>query len=205
MNKIIIASCILLAVGGNAYAAASGAVTPLNVEGGTINFTGNIVDAPCAVDNDSDGQLVRLGQYPVSQLTKTGSTSGDVAFSIKLDSCNLNSGKDSGDPEQTVAFTSAKVTFSGSTIADNNDKLSLTGTGSGGAAGEGSTVAQGVGIQILEGGKALKLDGSESSASHTLKDGDGNVIDFAARYISTSDTPVAGQANGSVTFSLTYE
>ena len=62
----------------------------------------------------------------------------------------------------------------------------------------------GVGIQILENGTPLKLNGSQASSAKPLDEGN-NVLPFSARYISTLAITQAGEANAVANFTLNYE
>ncbi|WP_289347460.1 fimbrial protein [Pantoea stewartii] len=113
MEKIIVAtlmpSFFMLAFSGHA------APNKVTVAGGNINFEGAVVAAPCAVDNTSDGQTVRLGQVPANRLSAKGNTSSAVPFNIKLTGCDLSS-VDPADKDKTVSYTSASVIFSGALL-----------------------------------------------------------------------------------------
>ncbi|EKO1600493.1 type 1 fimbrial protein subunit FimA, partial [Salmonella enterica] len=50
--------------------------------GGTINFTGTVVDAPCIVAQDSIDMSVDLGQTTVDYITKYGSSKPAVTFPL---------------------------------------------------------------------------------------------------------------------------
>lgn len=59
--------------------------------GGTINFTGTVVDAPCIVAQDSIDMSVDLGQTTVDYITKYGS-SKPADVNINLTNCTLQGG-----------------------------------------------------------------------------------------------------------------
>lgn len=198
MKKFIVTSLLpslLLAGGfnGTAFAGETPVVpTPVTVDGGKINFSGSIVATPCAVDSDSDGQTVKLGQVPANHFTAADMTTSPVPFTIKLTGCKLNADT-SGS-----AYTSAAITFRGTTVADKSSVLALAS-----ASGSGDTVATNVGIQILQSGKPLIIDGSSSATKQTLLAGS-NSLDFSAEYIATSASVTAGSANSSIDFQVTY-
>ncbi|EAA8949840.1 fimbrial protein [Salmonella enterica] len=98
--------------------------------GGTINFTGTVVDAPCIVAQDSIDMSVDLGQTTVDYITKYGS-SKPADVNINLTNCTLQGGgTDNAD------ITKADVTFDSSAV-DTSDAGLLANTNSAGATGVG--------------------------------------------------------------------
>lgn len=178
----------------------TGHAATTTVDGGKINFEGSVVAAPCAVDNTSDGQTVRLGQVPVSRLASKGNTSSTVPFNIKLTGCDL-SAIDPADSENTVSYTSASIIFNGATTGDDST-LAIQPASSG--AGDTTTAAQNVGIQIYQNNQAVKVDGSTATAAQKILNGN-NEIPFSAAYVATADGVVAGSANSTVNFQISYE
>ncbi len=160
-------------------------VDPVTVNGGTVNFTGTIVDAPCVVSVNAESQTVALGQYRTDSFTGTGSVSSPVDFKITLADCS------------SETYTSAAVTFSGGTVSGNNMALTLISNN------DGSSVAENVGIQILQDSETLAVDGSTASEAKNISDGT-NSLAFQARFIALDDTVTAGVANSSADFTITY-
>ncbi|WP_435928953.1 type 1 fimbrial major subunit FimA [Dryocola sp. BD613] len=170
---------------GSAYAE-DPAPTPVTVNGGTIHFQGDLVNAACSVSTKSDGQIVNLGQYRTAAFTKAGDTSAQIPFTIVLNDC-----------DSTVAATAAAA-FSGQADATDPTLLAVS-------SGDNSTTATGVGIQILDqASKALPPDGATFSTAHNLTDGV-NTLPFTARYKATAATATAGKANADATFVMKYE
>lgn len=155
------------------------------VNGGTVHFKGEVVNAACAVDAGSVEQTVQLGQVRSAKLATAGSTSSAVGFNIQLDDCD------------TSVSTKASVAFSGTAVdTTNNTVLVLQGSAAGSATN--------VGVQILDNkGTLLALDGATFSAATTLNDGT-NIIPFQARYYATG-AATAGTANADATFKVQYE
>ncbi|CAI1122985.1 fimbrial protein [Serratia ficaria] len=184
-TKKLIAILLPLALGMSQHAFAEDPVapSPITVSGGTVKFTGSIVNAPCAVDNSADGQSVELGQYRVADFSKTGDVSAARTFNIGLSNCALDT------------YSRASVTFSGNTAAGQNTALSLEG---------GSGAASGVGIQLLRDNTPLAVDGSQASTTTSLLEG-ANSLSFQAQYIALSDAVTAGAANATADFTLTYQ
>lgn len=155
------------------------------VNGGTIHFRGEVVNAACAVDAGSVDQTVLLGQVKASKINADGH-SDSTPFTIQLNDCD------------TSVSTKASIGFTGVTVdAANTKALALESSAAGGA----SNVA----VQVLDHtGAAVAFDGS-ASASSTLIDGT-NKIPFQAQYIKTGTAAAtAGTANANANFNVQYE
>ncbi|CTW46559.1 type 1 fimbriae major subunit FimA [Escherichia coli] len=74
------------------------------VNGGTVHFKGEVVNAACAVDAGSVDQTVQLGQVRTASLKQAGATSSAVGFNIQLNDCD------------TTVATKAAVAFLGTAI-----------------------------------------------------------------------------------------
>jgi type 1 fimbria pilin len=173
------------------------APSKVTVDGGRVHFEGSVVAAPCAVDNTTNGQTVILGQVPVSTLSAKGNTSSAVPFNIRLTGCDL-SVVDAADPDTTVSYTSASVIFNGATSGGDSSTLAIQSTGA------SDNVARNVGIQIYQNNQAVNVDGSTPTAAQNLVNGN-NEIPFSAAYVATADGVVAGSANSTVNFQVSYE
>lgn len=163
------------------------------VNGGTVHFKGEVVDAACAVDAGSVDQTVQLGQVKASTLASAGDTSGSVGFNIQLDDCDLTTAT-----KASIAFAGVTATGTDSTGASTayGDVLALQSSSAG--------AASNVGIQILDStGTALKLDGASFSTAKTLITGT-NTLPFQARYYALG-TSTAGTANADATFQVQYQ
>ena len=179
----------LMMVGGSAMAAStdvSELLGPTTVTGGSVHFTGSVVNAACAVAEDSINKTVDMGQVRLAAFGEAPAA-GNVAnqktpFTIKLTDCDTN------------VSTQASVTFNGTAAAGYSSVLDNT-AGAGGA--------QGVGIQIYDtDGTALDL--GKASKAATLIDGD-NTMSFSADYIATNSTLAAGNVDATATFNVTYQ
>lgn len=148
-------------------------------EKGTIQFNGQIVESTCSVAPGSNNQTIDLGQVSANAFGGQGGFSTSKKFSIELSDCN------------TDIATQASIVFGGETVSGNDQALS---TGD----------VTNVGVQILQAGTPLTLDGVTASAPQTLTNGD-NKLDFAARYVSLSDDVYPGEANATANFMLQYE
>lgn len=182
-----IASCLVAGVvlmSGAAHA--EDPATPVIVNGGTVHFKGDLVNAACAVSTQSDGQVVQLGQYRTASFTKAGDTSAQIPFTIVLNDC-----------DSTVAAT-ASAAFVGQADAVDPTLLAVN-------SGDNTTTAKGVGIEILDrASKVLTPDGETFSTAQNLIDGT-NTLPFTARYKATSATATAGKANADAIFVMKYE
>lgn len=164
---------------------ATNASAATTVNGGTVHFKGEVVNAACAVNMNSVDQTVLLGQVRSATLGSDGKTSGSVGFTIQLDDCDLTTG-----PTQ-----SAKIIFSGTPVTGKTNVLALQNSASG--------AATNVGIQILDSkGQPVELN-SDAASEYTLTDGT-NKIPFQARYYATGQA-TAGIANADATFKVQYQ
>lgn len=155
------------------------------VNGGTVHFKGEVVNAACAVDAGSVDQTVQLGQVRTASLKQDGATSSAVGFNIQLNDCD------------TDVASKAAAAFLGTTIDTNHTNvLALQSSAAGSATN--------VGVQILDKtGTALALDGASFSAQTTLNNRT-NTIPFQARYYAIgAATP--GAANADATFKVQYQ
>lgn len=159
---------------------------PTTVNGGTVHFTGELVNAACAVSSDSENQTVELGQYRTSRLAVAGDKTTPVPFQIKLVDC---------DP---AVQATAAVAFYGQTVSQNANLLSVS------AGGTNATAAKNVGIEVSDdASNILGFSGADFSTTKKLNEGT-NVLNFTARYVATgASTP--GIANADSTFVVKYE
>ena len=147
-------------------------------ETSTVVFNGEIVESTCALVAGSKDQVVELGSVYANAFTATGGTSLPKAFTINLIDCDVKSA------------TTATVTFSGDTALAT--ALNVTGG------------AKDVGLQILQNGTPLTLDGSTASVAQTLVDGE-NALEFSARYVALQNTVTAGKADAVANFTMNYQ
>lgn len=181
MKKNIIAALLPLTLiaSHSVFAEDTDDVVPVTVNGGTVQFSGSIVNAPCAINIGSGGHSVELGQYRVADFKAAGDVSAARLFNIKLDNC------------ATETYSKASITFNGATVGGNSEALAVNGG------------ATGVGIQILQNDKALKVDGTTASSAFNLNVGD-NTLAFQAQYIALNSKVTPGAANATANFTVTY-
>ncbi|OTG85257.1 type-1 fimbrial protein subunit A [Acinetobacter sp. ANC 4558] len=157
------------------------------VNGGTVHFKGEFVNAACAVSSDTANQTVDLGQHRTASLTDVGQVTANVPFQIKLVDCD------------TKVSTAAQFAFSG---PQDTVDATLLKVHSGPSAN--AVTATGVGIEISDSkGKVLTPDGTDLSAAQTLIDGN-NTFNFTARYKATVKGVTPGQAYADANFVITY-
>ncbi|MGL5384882.1 MAG: fimbrial protein [Enterobacterales bacterium] len=150
------------------------------VASGTINFTGKVVDAGCAVAAGSIDQSIEMGQVRTTALAALGDTSNATDVTIALEDCDT-----------TVAATAA-VIFSGTSPAGDTTVL---------AAGRGSAAAQNVGIKFYDNQNA-EIDLGVASSAVDLANGD-NTLHFFAKYYALG-AATAGDASATSTFTMVY-
>ena len=174
-----LAIVVLSALSLSSTAALAAATT---VNGGTVHFKGEVVNAACAVDA---GSVVQLVQVRTASLAQDGATSSAVGFNIQLNDCDTN------------VASKAAVAFLGTAIdATHTNVLALQSSAAGSATN--------VGVQILDRtGAALTLDGATFSEQTTLNNGT-NTIPFQARYYATG-VATPGAANADATFKVQYQ
>ncbi|WP_336220212.1 fimbrial protein [Citrobacter amalonaticus] len=173
MNLIAFALAATAAVSmSNAFAAA-----------GTVNFSGQILDAACTVDVASQNQTVTLGQYNKSEFTNAGDVTAAKKFSIVLKDC-------------PAAVTQAHVRFDGTPETTDSTLLAIDSSAAG--------AATGVAINMMSADMTqLPLHG-DNNYRYTLSSTAPNSLDFYAQYKSTAQTVTAGPANSVASFSVVY-
>ncbi|MFW1852607.1 type 1 fimbrial major subunit FimA [Acinetobacter guillouiae] len=155
------------------------------VNGGTVHFVGELVNAACAVSTDTADQTVDLGQHRTAKLAVAGEKSTAIPFNIKLVDC------DASQVTNGVSFA-----FNGQTVTSNNKLLAVS-------SGSNEPAAQNVGIEIADGAsQILAVDGTGFSKETPIINGT-NTFPFTARYVATgASTP--GKANADATFVINY-
>lgn len=177
MNKGISAFC------GVALAMSCGmasAVTP--VTGGTIKFTGSVVNAACAVSAASSQLTVNMGQVRLASFTGAGVEASRTPFTIELLDCD------------TVISQTASIKFQ-ATAADGFPAFD---------AGMGSGRAQGIGLQIRDQNGVVITPNTGVSTETQLIPGR-NILPFQVSYISLQDAVVAGDASANIDFVVNYQ
>ncbi|WBM72576.1 fimbrial protein [Buttiauxella sp. WJP83] len=150
---------------------------------GTVNFTGEILDAACTVDVASQNQTVALGSYNKSEFAATGAVTAAKKFTIVLKDC-------------PAAVTAAHVRFDGTPEATDSTLLAIDST----VAGAATNVA----INLMSADMVqLPLHG-DNGYNYVLSSTANNNLDFYAQYKSTAAAVTAGPANSVANFSVIY-
>lgn len=153
-------------------------------EHSTVNFTGNIFNTTCALKVDSRDKIIDMGSVATSAFSGTGSTSEEIEFTIDYDDCL--------SPVTHATSQNVWLTFSGETMSDSILRTSDSDTTK-------------VGVQILQDGQPIILDGVTPTKSMRANDSSINWMYFSVRYIALADTVTAGEANAIANFTLHYE
>lgn len=161
------------------------------VNGGTIHFKGKFTNAACAVDLNSDGQIVNLGEYrsasygtsPASGASTKQLHTTAIPFKIQLNDC------------ETTTYKNASFSFSGAAASDNTVFQTSSGSNVAGASG--------VGIEIRDEANTVLTPGGSYSKTNALTDG-ANQFNFTARYKAIAENVTPGQANADAVFSIKY-
>ncbi|HAZ55359.1 MAG TPA: fimbrial protein [Franconibacter helveticus] len=149
---------------------------------GTVYVSGKINETTCAVSPDSKNFTVDLGSVASKQFNNVGDGSDYRPFVIKLENC-------------AAAAQTVSVHFDGTPDSKNADLLAITSD---------TASAAGVGIAIYNQDKSIIPLGDESVKFPLTPDQASATLNFYARYIANGDAIVAGTANASATFILTY-
>ncbi|WP_305832161.1 fimbrial protein [Photobacterium leiognathi] len=156
--------------------------TSTETQGGQVRFEGEVVNAACAVDNDSRDKLVQMGQVRVADFASVGTEAGGNDFTLKLVDCD------------TSVQDTAAINFQGN--VDSKDGKALLINSLAGA-------AKGVGIYLYnEDGSPVEFN-KPSSYPKALIDGT-NVFNYRATYVSTDSDVKPGVANAVAQFTVTY-
>ena len=119
-----LAIVVLSALSLSSTAALAAATT---VNGGTVHFKGEVVNAACAVDAGSVDQTVQLGQVRTASLAQEGATSSAVAFlGTAIDAGHTNvlalqssaAGSATNVGVQILDRTGAALTLDGATFSE---------------------------------------------------------------------------------------
>ncbi|TNV20489.1 fimbrial protein [Buttiauxella sp. B2] len=179
MNKSIIRLGILLLLS----AQQSYAATSLNTDGGSLLFSGNLVNTPCSIELRSLHQVVVMGQIKSNMLTEPGTWAGATNFRVWLTDC---------DP--TVRNT-ASVAFTGTPDAQDPQVFKIDGM---------SNSATDVGIGIFDSQDKLLAPNSAPETWLPLQEGS-NALFYTAKYRAVGENVQPGVATASVNFTVLYQ
>ncbi|WP_318447697.1 fimbrial protein [Photobacterium leiognathi] len=179
IQKIVLSSLAVIAsLGVSTAAFAVDPPAPITVNGGQVEFSGEITNGACAVDTQD--QTVQMGQVRAANLKTAGSTSASHGFKIVLKNCSTDVYKNIA-----IAFNGAHTSDGLLVLNDNGD------------------AATNVGIAVYDAqGNKVTFDDTPD-ASVTFHKGT-NYIPFTAKYVSTKGGATAGTANATTNFDITY-
>ncbi|EFP2796241.1 fimbrial protein [Salmonella enterica] len=171
--------------------------------GGTINFTGSVIEAPCSIVPDSQNIQVNLGQVSAKSLKTTGIASSAVPVIINLTGCSFDT-PESGKTD--IKYSKVAVVFPDAQAPETGDGTLTNGEIKNMALG--TSAASKVAIQLLKSDGSTPVDLTKT----TPTDGDiqldttssGNQLKFFARMISVAGNATAGDVSAKVTYKLKY-
>lgn len=193
-------------------AVAAMAASSVMAEGGTINFSGEIVTASCSISSGA-GASVTGGAGARNVEVKLGKVSSD-AIGTGADGqiaagTNINLNLDCGNTADKLTTVKVRFDPNGGSGVDPKNVYLLKTTGT----------AEGVGIGIYDlNNKLLNLAANESFDAQLVKttkpgaaEGDPEIVNYSAKlalraaYVKNGDPVKAGEANGTLPFTLTYQ
>ncbi|KML41980.1 hypothetical protein VL15_37855 [Burkholderia cepacia] len=149
----------------------------------TVNVYGDITASACNVVKSDQSKRVTLGSIPSKQFAGVGSTGLLVPFTLSLENC-------------MASASGVSVTFNGSADLTNSNLLAVN-TGGG--------AASGIGIELLDDTRTQIPINSASKVYSFTGDAGRVHLKFFARYMATQPTVTSGDANASMTFTLSYQ
>lgn len=175
--SVLITSIIATSLSGMTHAA----IESGNAKG-TINFRGQFIDTTCTVEvnntNKNEG-IVQLGTWMTNTFDKVGELTEAVPLTIGLSGC-------------PATLSRARVTFGGSAVHPDNNKLYKV------------SEAQGVGIGISGDINGTNFYTPETEADGIDLAGNSGEKTYYARYVTTANEVTAGTANADVTVTIQY-
>lgn len=168
-----------------------------NAGGGTIEFTGSVIEAPCSIVPESQNIQVKLGQVSNKTLKSDGLTSSPQPIDIKLTGCEFDATGGQNPPNPDLGLKSkVAVEFSGFTpVTGKTGVIPNVAT---------DNKAANVDIQLLD-SKRQPFDFTNQDADamqQQLTPGD-NTIHLWAQMIATG-AATAGNVGATVTYKLKY-
>ncbi|EBU9317908.1 long polar fimbrial protein LpfA [Salmonella enterica subsp. enterica serovar Amager] len=198
-NKIILAMAAAgMMCATSAFAA--GAIATTDAGGGTMTFTGSVIDAPCSIVPDSQNIKVDLGQVSMKSLSAVDKHTDPVPVTITLTGCSF---EDLGGQPASGAtnYSKVAVTFPG-VMPPNGGTLEQ-----GEIANTASSPATNVAIQLLKGDGVTPVDLSKvpTGGDITLDTSSAtNKLNFFARMITVNGAASQGAVGATVTYKLKY-
>ncbi len=196
-NKIILA----MAAAGMmcATSAFADAISTTDFGGGTMTFSGSVIDAPCSIVPDSQNIKVDLGQVSMKSLSAADKYSSSVPVTISLTGCSFENTSSSQPPASN--YSKVAVTFPGVMPPPGGDLAK------GEIANTAGNAAKNVAIQLLKGDGVNPVDLSKTPATGdiTLDTSSAtNKLNFFARMITVGGAASQGAVGATVTYKLKY-
>ncbi|EHK3333299.1 fimbrial protein [Salmonella enterica] len=196
-NKIILAMATAGMMCCTSAFAASIATT--DAGGGTITFSGSVIDAPCSIVPESQNIKVNLGQVSLKTLDAANKYSSAVPVTINLTGCSFEAPTNTSDP---VKYSKVAVTFPDAHAPAVGDATK------GEIANDAPDAAENVVIQLLQSDASTGVDLTKlnpttgdiqlDTTSATSK------LQFYARMMTLTGAAKAGSVGATVTYKLHY-
>ncbi len=156
-----------------------------------VRYSATIIQAQCDITaNPVNATPVQLGQWPAASFTGEGHTTDAKDFNITLNNCI-------DDPEGGVAAAHLRLDGARGS-APVNAPLGVLSLGS-------EASATGVGIQILRADNSPMPLLTEVDFGQIPTGGNPMVIPLKARYYQTGPNVTRGNANGALSFTVSYK
>lgn len=167
--------------------------------GGTITFSGSVIDAPCSIVPESQNIKVNLGQVSLKTLDAANKYSSAVPVTINLTGCSFEAPTNTSDP---VKYSKVAVTFPDAHAPAGGDATK------GEIANDAPDAAENVVIQLLKSDASTGVDLTKlnpttgdiqlDTTSATSK------LQFYARMMTLTGAAKAGSVGATVTYKLHY-
>ncbi|HGJ5857742.1 fimbrial protein [Arsenophonus nasoniae] len=168
--------------------------TALAATGGTVKFSGAIIDTPCSLtlasesSSSSSSLAIDMGVYMKDKVPNASGqkvVGSEKELSIKLQDCPHYDGYD----------IMPKIVFRANHDDHNSKLIKLDGTG-----------AEGIGIGLYDSsGRLLDIKDVYESKVATSKDNRMLTFLFKAAYVSNGQKVKSGKANASINFEVSYK
>ncbi|WP_343552960.1 fimbrial protein [Pantoea sp.] len=147
--------------------------------GGTINFTGNLLESTCQITSGDEKQTVAMGDFQISGFNgQSGIFQGNQSVTIRLENCG-------------PGLTGARVVFDGV-----RDPLYANAFKLDGVTGAGLALFEDDGSTLITPGTASRVKAISAQRA---------TLNFKAKYRSSSATVTPGSANAAVDFTIQYQ
>lgn len=184
-----------------ATSAFAAAIPTTDAGGGTMTFSGSVIDSPCSIVPDSQNIKVDLGQVSMKSLSGTDKYSSSVPVTISLTGCSFED-PGSSPAQGATNYSKVAVTFPGVMPPQGGD---LT---KGEIANTAGNPAANVAIQLLKGDGVNPVDLSKTTPTTgdiTLDTSSAtNKLNFFARMITVGGAASQGAVGATVTYKLKY-